>query len=87
MRNAFGAVAQLGERELCKLEVVGSITIGSTIGMRQSRASCSGGKIRIQTRFVAHAARQVCCSLDIVKAGLTGLSLGLDPVDCAHRLI
>ena len=27
----FGAVAQLGERELCKLEVVGSIPIGSTI--------------------------------------------------------
>ena len=25
-----GAVAQLGERELCKLEVVGSIPIGST---------------------------------------------------------
>jgi hypothetical protein len=55
--------------------------------MRQSRASCSGGKIRIQTWIVAHAARQVCCSLDIVKAGLTGLSLGCDPVDCAHRLI
>ena len=30
MRNAVGAVAQLGERELCKLEVVGSIPIGST---------------------------------------------------------
>ena len=27
---ARGVVAQLGERELCKLEVVGSIPIGST---------------------------------------------------------
>jgi hypothetical protein len=26
----YGAVAQLGERELCKLEVVGSIPISST---------------------------------------------------------
>ena len=29
-RDRIGAVAQLGERELCKLEVVGSIPIGST---------------------------------------------------------
>ena len=28
--SSDGAVAQLGERELCKLEVVGSIPIGST---------------------------------------------------------
>ena len=26
----FGALAQLGERELCKLEVAGSIPVGST---------------------------------------------------------
>jgi hypothetical protein len=30
IKNRMGAVAQLGERELCKLEVVGSIPIGST---------------------------------------------------------
>ena len=30
----MGAVAQLGERELCKLEVVGSIPIGSTTKRR-----------------------------------------------------
>ena len=28
--SSSGAVAQLGERELCKLEVVGSIPVGST---------------------------------------------------------
>ena len=28
--RAIGAVAQLGERELCKLEVTGSIPVGST---------------------------------------------------------
>ena len=28
-----GAIAQLGERELCKLEVVGSIPSGSTSGL------------------------------------------------------
>jgi hypothetical protein len=29
-RSPFGAVAQLGERELCKLEVIGSIPFSST---------------------------------------------------------
>ena len=28
--NNIGALAQLGERQLCKLEVIGSIPIGST---------------------------------------------------------
>ena len=36
-RFRSGAVAQLGERELCKLEVVGSIPIGSTILLRATR--------------------------------------------------
>ena len=31
-----GAVAQLGERQLCKLDVVGSIPIGSTIKQKRS---------------------------------------------------
>ena len=39
----LGAVAQLGERLLCKQEVVGSIPIGSTI-LRASDGSGSGGK-------------------------------------------
>jgi hypothetical protein len=30
-RGGFGAIAQLGERLLCKQEVVGSIPSGSTI--------------------------------------------------------
>jgi hypothetical protein len=36
-----GAVAQLGERELCKLEVVGSIPIGSTSLRLQSMRGLS----------------------------------------------
>ena len=35
-----GAVAQLGERELCKLEVVGSIPIGSTSLRLRSSEGC-----------------------------------------------
>ena len=30
-RNGYGALAQLGERLLCKHQVIGSIPIGSTI--------------------------------------------------------
>ena len=37
----MGAVAQLGERELCKLEVVGSIPIGSTNRNPQDRIQAS----------------------------------------------
>ena len=40
-----GAVAQLGERELCKLEVVGSIPIGSTILPRAKWFRLSGSLI------------------------------------------
>ena len=38
-----GAVAQLGERELCKLEVVGSIPIGST-SLRCKAAKAAASK-------------------------------------------
>ena len=35
----LGAVAQLGERGLCKPEVVGSIPSGSTLSRRAARAA------------------------------------------------
>ena len=42
---ARGAVAQLGERELCKLEVVGSIPIGSTsLRSRDTREKAAAPK-------------------------------------------
>ena len=62
----YGAVAQLGERVLCKHEVVGSIPIGSTTpGGQQQNSS---------TETISFGARK-CASrkiIDIVKAGLAG---------------
>jgi hypothetical protein len=43
---ASGAIAQLGERELCKLEVVGSIPSGSTMRVGPRPASGEGFWIR-----------------------------------------
>lgn len=37
--SAFGALAQLGERLLCKHQVIGSIPIGSTISQETRRGS------------------------------------------------
>ena len=37
----FGALAQLGERLLCKHQVIGSIPIGSTISLIRSAASAA----------------------------------------------
>ena len=37
--SAFGALAQLGERLLCKHQVIGSIPIGSTISQSKRRGS------------------------------------------------
>ena len=39
MRVSHGAVAQLGERGLCKPEVVGSIPSGSTLSRHAARAA------------------------------------------------
>ena len=46
-----GAVAQLGERGLCKPEVVGSIPIGSTMGLDGS--ACNVYKVSIRLRVSA----------------------------------
>jgi hypothetical protein len=52
---ARGGVAQLGERLLCKQEVIGSIPFTSTIsggGPRDTRASCPGPVFVIVKRFL-----------------------------------
>ena len=64
-----GAVAQLGERELCKLEVVGSIPIGST--SRTMRA-CVAEIIGFEFAWKRFASRAFGF-FDIVKAGLAGI--------------
>jgi hypothetical protein len=52
----MGAVAQLGERQLCKLDVVGSIPIGSTRDLRSLKTAyaqvgknVSSGRHRLTT--------------------------------------
>ncbi len=53
----LGAVAQLGERELCKLEVVGSIPIGSTRRLPAQKSEASNRESKRQ------AAEQQCKEL------------------------
>ena len=43
LRTKFGAIAQLGERVLCKHEVVGSIPSGSTIFVLAT-SRCEAGR-------------------------------------------
>ena len=43
-RAWFGAIAQLGERVLCKHEVVGSIPSGSTIIVGVGASLCGAGR-------------------------------------------
>ena len=50
MNCPFGAVAQLGERELCKLEVVGSIPIDSTSPSLAKREKAAAPKPEGQRR-------------------------------------
>ncbi len=44
----FGAIAQLGERLLCKQEVVGSIPSGSTTSSKIRKLSCEVGKVEFR---------------------------------------
>ena len=46
MRVSHGAVAQLGERGLCKPEVVGSIPSGSTLSRHAARAVATPSGVR-----------------------------------------
>ena len=59
LETSDGAVAQLGERELCKLEVVGSIPIGST------KATGSFVQGSIAKSFVDGQTQLECVALDI----------------------
>ena len=60
-----GAIAQLGERVLCKHEVVGSIPIGSTnLFEPQHHDDGTSASERVTHAF--------CKIIDIVKAGLAG---------------
>ena len=73
-----GAIAQLGERVLCKHEVVGSIPIGSTIlrccaasdgrpEVRSAATNTNDGIISFSMRYP-----RMPRIFDIVKAGLAG---------------
>jgi hypothetical protein len=75
-----GAVAQLGERELCKLEVVGSIPIGSTSLRSRSEKGCQPDISECPRRniCVSNMRKHPKCPrmfviFEIVKAGLAGL--------------
>ena len=63
-RKRTGAIAQLGERLLCKQEVTGSIPVGSTSFRRQGSngAECSAKGPPFAVHFVAFG-----CSLKIRK--------------------
>ena len=68
-----GAIAQLGERVLCKHEVVGSIPSGST-SRSSDAATMNGGNNQLQDMLPRHPRTRVSCKIiDIVKAGLAGL--------------
>ena len=83
-----GAIAQLGERLLCKQEVAGSIPAGSTSSARQQRAmtrahgtlspqgavpACAGVITR-QRVISGDAGKRIVCSLTIRKVFVLTLS-------------
>ncbi len=76
--SSDGAVAQLGERELCKLEVVGSIPIGSTNRYPEDRDQNKRRKLAMQRigTVAGIGPMPVFCLpfSDTVKAGLAGRS-------------
>jgi hypothetical protein len=74
---SHGAVAQLGERVLCKHEVVGSIPIGST----NTKVASSRMYQRNRQRTSKRVTQRVSLIIDIVKARLAGLHKPVDPYD------
>jgi hypothetical protein len=56
-----GAIAQLGERLLCKQEVVGSIPSGST-RLRAAKVACRGLKAKAGAACSQSACSQSACS-------------------------
>jgi hypothetical protein len=69
----FGGVAQLGERLLCKQEVIGSIPFASTISRKWERSPPRKDKIQKEPRIVrtwsgpmnCRRLRPVACSLTL----------------------
>jgi hypothetical protein len=59
--SAEGAIAQLGERLLCKQEVVGSIPSGSTRRRRRLQRSCKSSFVRILSGRCSALPRRPCC--------------------------
>ena len=70
--NSFGAIAQLGERVLCKHEVVGSIPSGSTNSVER-RSNRTDRNNQLQNMLRVLRGRMFCKIIDIVKAGFAGL--------------
>ena len=83
-----GAIAQLGERLLCKQEVAGSIPAGSTT-LRDLRGVRCGDDVRVQwTRvsFLDRTAIEPCRSLTIRKVFVLTLSFQAN-VFCFYRVL
>ena len=83
-----GAIAQLGERLLCKQEVAGSIPAGSTT-LRDLRGVRCGDDVRVQwTRvsFLDRTAIEPCRSLTIRKVFVLTLSFQAN-VFCFFRVL
>src|ERR1700754_270643 len=63
--SGYGAIAQLGERVLCKHEVVGSIPSGSTSLRSRSEQGCHAGAQRAKADWLPRAsAREARCFPD-----------------------
>jgi hypothetical protein len=90
---ASGALAQLGERVLCKHEVIGSIPIGSTMFQRQlpSPIRLAGSSRDEPACLIARPGRQLSrmatFGFDIVKRANTRDVLGRSRVGDASRLV
>jgi hypothetical protein len=66
----YGAIAQLGERVLCKHEVVGSIPSGSTRWLIEDRRSCLVHTVRETSLRTLYPTGCGCGISDIVKRRL-----------------
>jgi hypothetical protein len=80
-RRVYGAIAQLGERVLCKHEVVGSIPSGSTSsGERRqdthSAQSLAAFRFRSDAILSVRLSRRVSASRDVDEKGCASESGG-----------
>ena len=79
-----GAIAQLGERLLCKQEVVGSIPSGSTSRIEGARRISSAEKL-FSHSLPGRQARDECVLSDIVKRGSIRASRVTKVIGVAQR--